>query len=93
MLGKKEIEYASKLARIKLTSQEKERLQKDLSNVLNYVEKLQSLETGNIESISRLTNLRNVTRKDEIKDFPEKELIKNLFPGKNKNFLEVKPIF
>ncbi len=92
MLKKNEIEYISKLARIKLTDNEKERLKKDLSNVLNYVEKLKKLDTKNIESMSRSTKLRNVTREDLAKDSPSKKEIKNLFPEEKDGFLKVKKI-
>ncbi len=93
MIKKDDIEYVSKLARIKLTSNEKERLQKDLSNVLNYVEKLQKIDTSNVELMSRSTKLNNVSRKDVVKDFSGKKEIKNLFPEEKEGFLKVKPIF
>ncbi len=93
MLKKNDIEYASKLARIELTSNEKERLQKDLSNVLNYVEKLQKIDTSKVELMSRSTKLNNVSRKDVVKESSEKKEIKDLFPEEKNGFLKVKPIF
>ncbi len=92
MIKKDQIEYVAKLARIKLTDQEKEGLQRDLSNVLNYVEKLQKLDTDNTELMSRSTKLKNLTREDLVEDFLEKDKIKDIFPEKEGDFLKVKSI-
>ena len=92
MIEKDQIEYAAKLSRIKMTLSEKEKLQNDLSNVLNYVEKLQELDAKNVELMSHSTKIKNVTREDIAEESKEKEEIKDLFPGKKGKFLKVKPI-
>ncbi len=92
MIKKDQIEYAAKLARIKLTSEEKKRLQKDLSNVLNYVEKIQEINTENVKPMSYSARNKNVARKDEAEKSKEKEEIKKLFPDEKNGFLKVKPI-
>ena len=42
MIEKKDIEHLAKLARIKLSDEEKDSLAKDIPNILNFVEQIQS---------------------------------------------------
>ena len=64
MLTKEEIIKISLLARIDLTQEEIEKLQKDLSAVLDYVEELKQVSTEGIEPVSQVTGLVNVQRMD-----------------------------
>lgn len=63
-----EVRNIAKLAQLNLTDDEVARFQKQLSEVLNYVEILNELDTENVEPTSHVTGLENVTREDEIKD-------------------------
>jgi len=92
MIKKDQIEYAAKLSRIKLTSEEKEKLQKDLSSILSYVKKLQEIDTEDVDLMSRSTKIKNVTRKDVAQESKDKNEIKNLFPEEKDGFLKVKSI-
>ena len=92
MIKKDEIEYVAKLSRIKLLPEEKEKLENDISNVLNYVKKLQEVDTENVELMSHSVKIKNITRKDIAQESKEKEKIKNLFPDRKGEFLKVKPI-
>jgi aspartyl-tRNA(Asn)/glutamyl-tRNA(Gln) amidotransferase subunit C len=69
----------AKLSRLKLGEQEIEKFQGELSEILEYVEKLNSVDTTNTEPTYQVTGLKNVMRTDEIKDYgvsPE-DLLKN----------------
>ena len=65
MIDKKQIEYIAELSRIKISSNEIDDLQKDLSGILEYVNKLQEIDTGKIELINKFNYLKNITRDDE----------------------------
>ncbi len=67
-ISPEEVEHIAKLARIKLTVQEKEKFTKELSSILNYVQKLNEVDTEKAKPISQITGLENVTSKDK----PEK---------------------
>jgi len=64
MIDKKTVEHIAKLARIELTEKEKEKFFKELSSILDYVEKLSKVDTSKIEGISQITGLENVMRED-----------------------------
>lgn len=58
------IEYVAKLANILLSEEEKEKAKSDLFNILNYVNKMDELDTKDIEPMSHDFTLMNVFRED-----------------------------
>ncbi|OGZ23935.1 MAG: asparaginyl/glutamyl-tRNA amidotransferase subunit C [Candidatus Nealsonbacteria bacterium RIFCSPLOWO2_01_FULL_41_9] len=72
MLAKEEIKHIAKLARLGLTEKEIERFQKELSKILDYVEKLKEVDVSSVEPTSHSVLLKNVTRKDEVFKFSKK---------------------
>lgn len=66
-INSEQVEHIAKLARIELKEKEKEKFTNDLSSILDYVDKLNQVDTSNIESISQITGLENILREDEVK--------------------------
>ncbi|MCL4405329.1 MAG: Asp-tRNA(Asn)/Glu-tRNA(Gln) amidotransferase subunit GatC [Patescibacteria group bacterium] len=60
-----DVEYFARLARIRLTDEEKTRLAKELSDVLAYVEELKRVDTKDVAPMTGGTDLRNIYREDE----------------------------
>lgn len=61
------VSHIAKLANLPLKPQEKEKFEKQLSETLSYIEKLNTINTEGVEPTSQVTGLENVTREDEIK--------------------------
>ena len=59
-----EIEHIASLARLSLTEKEKQLFGSQLSSILDYMEKLNELDTRNIEPTSHVLPLSNVMRND-----------------------------
>jgi aspartyl-tRNA(Asn)/glutamyl-tRNA(Gln) amidotransferase subunit C len=59
-----EIEHIAALARLRLTDDEKERYRRQLSAVLDYVEKLKQVETAHIAPTATVLPLRSALRPD-----------------------------
>ncbi len=77
-ITKKDVEHVAKLARLKLTEEEKEKFGKQLSRILEYVEKLNELDTDKAEPTSHVVPLKNVMREDKIKpSLPVEEVLAN----------------
>ena len=57
----------AELARLNLKPEEKQKLEKDLGAILDYVKKLDKLDTSKVEPTSHVLDLENVYRKDEVK--------------------------
>ncbi len=60
------IEYVSILAKLELSEQEKERARQDLSEMLDYIDRLNELDTSDIEPMSHAFSLCNVFREDVV---------------------------
>jgi aspartyl-tRNA(Asn)/glutamyl-tRNA(Gln) amidotransferase subunit C len=61
------ISKLEKLARLKLDVEEKESIQKDLTNILDMVEKLNEVKTEGVEPLIHISEETNVLRTDEVK--------------------------
>ena len=65
-LDKQEVEHVAKLARLAVTEQEVEEFGRQLSDILNYIGKLNELDTSKVEPTSHVLNIQNVFREDRI---------------------------
>jgi aspartyl-tRNA(Asn)/glutamyl-tRNA(Gln) amidotransferase subunit C len=81
------------LSRLKLTDEEVERFRVELSGILEYVEKLNSVDVAGLDPTYQITGLKNVMRKDEIHDYGYKTetLLKNA-PAIHDNQFKVKRV-
>lgn len=93
-LDEKQVENIAKLARLGLTDKEKKKFQKELSSILDFVEKLNKAETKGIEPMAQATGLNNVLREDKKRQKTKEETDKlvNLFPDKKERQVKVKAI-
>jgi len=92
----KDVENLAQLARIELSSSEKEEILKDMDSILEYIKQIEQLP---IKDVEQEFTLHNVWREDtlEPENPPEagkfsKELIIEQFPNSQDGFLKVKKI-
>lgn len=62
-----QVEHIARLARLSITEDERETLGLQLSNIIEYVEKLNELDTSGVEPTSHVLELTNVIREDRTK--------------------------
>jgi aspartyl-tRNA(Asn)/glutamyl-tRNA(Gln) amidotransferase subunit C len=93
MLSKEEVQHIAKLARLGLSEEEIERFQKELSSILDYVEKLKEVDISGVEPISHAVKVENVVRKDVVNPNEGGQKLLNLAPDKKDGFLKVKSVF
>ena len=63
--SKETIDYLSKLALLDLTEEEKEKLSKQLRDIISYFKKLNDLDTSNVKPTTHaIEGLKNVFRED-----------------------------
>ena len=60
-----DVSHVAKLANLPLKPGEEKKFEKQLSEILSYVEKLKEVDTKNVEITSQVTGLENVTREDQ----------------------------
>ena len=77
-LTKKDVAWVAHLSRLELPDATIEKMTEQLSGVLDYIEKLNELDTENIEPMSHPGALSNVFREDEPgKSLSVEEALKN----------------
>lgn len=62
-----DVSHVAKLANLPLKPEEKNKFEKQLSDILTYVEKLKEVDTKGVEITSQVTGLENVVREDDTK--------------------------
>ena len=65
MIDREQVDHVARLARLRLTDDEAERMTGELSAILGHVEKIAELELGDVEPTSHVIELENVLRADE----------------------------
>lgn len=88
-----QVKHVAKLAALKLTSKETDAFQKQLSDILEYVEHLSKVETKEVEPTSQITGLENIFREDvSTTGLSQEEALSNA-PAKQDSLFKVKAIF
>ena len=79
-LTREEVLKLARLSRISLSDQEVEMFQDQLSEILQYVEQLSSVDVTGLEPTNQVTGLTNVTRPDEVRGYgyEPSDLLKNV---------------
>jgi len=86
------IKYVAHLARLELEEKEIELYTNQLNSILEYMEKLNKLDTSNIEPTSHPVALECALREDEVKEsFSVEKSTKNA-PERIGSFFKVPPI-
>jgi aspartyl-tRNA(Asn)/glutamyl-tRNA(Gln) amidotransferase subunit C len=64
-ITEEKVKHVAQLAKLELTGDEVEKFTKQLANVLDYVEELESVDTKNTTETSQTTGLTDVYRDDK----------------------------
>jgi len=65
MIDREDVLHVARLARLRLTEEEVERMSAELSHVLGHIEKIGELDLDDVEPTTRVVELENVLRADE----------------------------
>jgi len=87
------VEHIARLSRISLSSKEIAMYEKQLSSILNYIAKLNEVNTQNAPPTTHpLENLKNVFRKDVVKKSLSKDEALQNTPDRKDDFFSVPKI-
>ena len=67
------IEYVGILAKLELSDEEKEQAKKDMGRMLDYIDKLNELDTEGIEPMSHVFSVDDVFREDVVTNGDDRE--------------------
>ena len=65
MLARDQVLHVARLSRLRLTDAEVERMQRELSGILDHIEKIGELDLAGVEPTSHVVQIENVLRADE----------------------------
>lgn len=65
-ISRDEVEWLAQLSSLRLEESEIDPLRKDISNILNYINQLNELDTNGVDPTYQVTDLQNVMRDDVI---------------------------
>lgn len=91
-IDKDELEHLAELARIELSSDEKEGLLKDFQGILERFQELEALDVKNVQGMTGGTHMENVFRfEDEVSSLDASA--KNAFPETEDGYAKVPKVF
>lgn len=77
-IGRQEVEHVARLARLTLDNDELEALTGQLDAILDYVDKLNELDTAGIEPTAHAVPMANALRADEVRpSLPRETVLQN----------------
>jgi aspartyl-tRNA(Asn)/glutamyl-tRNA(Gln) amidotransferase subunit C len=88
-IDKDKIIHTSKLARISLEEKKVDSLSKDLSNIFNFIEKLNKIKTDDVKPLTSILDHSLRTRDDQVTDGSIREKVLGNAPNKNEEFFIV----
>ncbi|MEK7594649.1 MAG: Asp-tRNA(Asn)/Glu-tRNA(Gln) amidotransferase subunit GatC [Patescibacteria group bacterium] len=90
-LTREDVLKLAQLARLELTEAEIEEYSTELTEILQYVEQLSSVDVKGLKPTNQVTGLTNVTRPDEIAEYGYKtEDLQDNLPSKQDSHIKVK---
>ena len=68
------VRHVARLARLGLDAGEQERMQRELSGILEHIETIQSLDLDDVPPTSHVVHIENVVREDEVRPCLDRDL-------------------
>ena len=85
----KTIKHISKLSRISVDEEKAKKLKGDLNSIFDFIEKLNELDTDNVEPLTSIAETSLKFRTDEVKSKDIRNQILKNSPEKNEDFFVV----
>lgn len=83
------VDRVAELARLEFSAEQKQGIKKDLVRIVSFVEKLNELDTSNVEPLIFMSDEKNVMRADEVtENFTKEQALKNA-PDKDSDYFRV----
>ncbi len=93
MITDETMEYVGILAKLELSPKEREAARKDMDGMLQYIDKLNELDTTGVEPMSHVFPIKNVFREDIVTNGDESEKLLKNAPGEKDGMFVVPRTF
>lgn len=88
-VSRDDVRHVATLARLDFSKEEEEQMAKELSRILDYVEKLQELDTSGVPPMSHVLDVTNVFRPDDIRSRVDRDEALAPAPASDGDYFEV----
>ena len=91
-LSREEVQRVAVLARLRLTPEEQSSLTDELDRILGYMDKLNQLDTTDVDPFSHAANITNTLREDRVTNRPNADALLANAPDRDGTFFKVPKI-
>jgi aspartyl-tRNA(Asn)/glutamyl-tRNA(Gln) amidotransferase subunit C len=91
-LSQDEVRHVAQLARLALGDEEMSRFGRQLSQILDYIQTLNELDTSQVEPTAHVVPMANVWREDEVEPSAGREAVLGNAPDRTEEFFRVPKI-
>jgi aspartyl-tRNA(Asn)/glutamyl-tRNA(Gln) amidotransferase subunit C len=91
-LSREEVQRVAVLARLRLTPEEQSSLTDELDRILGYMDKLNQLDTADVDLFSHAANITNTLREDRVTNRPNADALLANAPDRDGTFFKVPKI-
>ncbi|MBI2210988.1 MAG: Asp-tRNA(Asn)/Glu-tRNA(Gln) amidotransferase subunit GatC [Deltaproteobacteria bacterium] len=91
-ITREEVQRVAVLARLQFSPEEEEILTGQLDKILQYVEKLDQLDTADVEPLAHAVDIVNAFRDDRVANRPSSDSLLANAPAREKDFFKVPKI-
>jgi aspartyl-tRNA(Asn)/glutamyl-tRNA(Gln) amidotransferase subunit C len=91
-LSREEVQRVAVLARLRLTPEEQSSLTEELDRILGYMDKLNQLDTADVDLFSHTANITNTLREDQVTNRPNADALLANAPDRDGTFFKVPKI-
>lgn len=91
-LSKDDVLKLARLSKLTFRDDEVERFRKEIESIVDYVEKLQSVDVSSLEPTNQVTGLTNVMREDEIGQYATPESLLSNAPARDGDLIKVRRV-
>lgn len=88
-ISREEIIHIAKLANLKLTEDEIEKTVYNMKDILNFANTVNNVNTDNVDESIGATENYNVFRKDEIKEFGDRDILLSNAPEQEEGMFKI----
>mgnify|MGYP001163248306 CR=1 FL=1 len=88
-ISRDDVKHIAHLARLGLTEEEISHFQGQLESILEYVDKLKTVDVSRVEPMTHVLDLKNVYRKDSVMPSIDPQTVLKIAPAAQGQFYEV----
>lgn len=77
------VDYLADLSRLEITAEERHAIATELDIIIEHVDTLSGLDTGEINAMSHVLEIKNVFREDQVKPSSDREMLLSQAPERD----------